>query len=337
VPSPHPAAAPGPSRPRPAPVPDPPLSVWVTAQQDARTQRRGRYLPESMAHPAKMLPAIAATAIERYTEPGDLVADPMCGIGTTLIEAIHLGRDGLGIEFEDRWAQIAAANIAHARRGGAAGSGEVIRGDARQLPALLPTGMAGRAALVVTSPPYGSSVHGQVRAEQRHGGGGVEKYDNRYSRDPANLAHHGLDDLLAGFTAILAGCKMLLRPGGVAVVTARPWRQHGELVDLPAAVLAAGASAGLIPAARCVALLAGLRGGHLVARPSFFQLDNLRKARRRGEPWHLIVHEDLLIFRAPPSPGSSRELTDPRRELKGPALRSSQADPGVAGELGTAA
>ena len=59
----------------------------MTAQQDARTQRRARYLPESMAHPAKMLPAIAATAIERYTEPGDLVADPMCGIGTTLVEA----------------------------------------------------------------------------------------------------------------------------------------------------------------------------------------------------------------------------------------------------------
>jgi len=261
----------------------------------------------------------------------------MCGIGTTLVEAIHLGRDGLGVEFEDRWAQIAAANITHARRHGATGSAEVIRGDARQLPALLPTGVAGRAALVVTSPPYGPSVHGQVRAEQRHGGGGVEKYDNRYSHDPANLAHHGLDDLLAGFTAILAGCKMLLRPAGVAVVTARPWRSHGELVDLPAAVLAAGASAGLIPAARCVALLAGLRGGHLVARPSFFQLDNLRKARRRGEPWHLIVHEDLLIFRAPPSPGSSRERTGPRRELEGSARRSSQADPGVAGELGTAA
>jgi len=70
----------------------------------------------------------------------------------------------------------------------------------------------------------------------------------------------------------------LLRPGGLAVVTARPWRQHGELVDLPAAVIAAGAGAGLVPVARCVALLAGLRGGRLIARPSFFQLDNLRRA-----------------------------------------------------------
>jgi hypothetical protein len=293
-------------RPRPAVGQDLRLSVWPTAKRDARTQRRGRYLPESVAHPAKMLPAIAATAITRYTQPGDLVADPMCGIGTTLVEAIHLGRGSLGIEYEDRWAHVAAANVAHARRQGAAGTGEVIRGDARQLPALLPPGTAGRAALVVTSPPYGPSVHGQVTAEQRHGqGGGVRKYDNRYGHDPTNLAHQGLDDLLAGFTQILAGCAVLLRPGGLAVVTARPWRSHGELVDLPAAVLAAGARAGLVPVARCVALLAGLRGGRLIARPSFFQLDNLRRARAKGQPWHLIVHEDVLIFRNPGFPGGS--------------------------------
>ena len=300
-------ASPVPVRERVVPVP---VSVWATAQRDARTQRRGRYLPASTAHPAKMLPAIAATAITRYSQPGDLVADPMCGIGTTLVEAVHLGRDAIGVEYESRWARVAAANITHARGQGAAGQAEVIQGDARQLPALLPAGTAGRVALVVTSPPYGPSVHGQVRAEQRHGGGGVEKYDNRYSDDPANLASHSLDDLLTGFTKILAGCAALLRPGGTVVVTARPWRHHGELVDLPGAVLAAGASAGLIPAERCVALLAGMRGQRLIARPSFFQLDNIRKARARGEPWHLIVHEDVLVFRSPGKPLSSASLRE---------------------------
>src|SRR5262245_48486118 len=87
----------------PAPEADLLLSVWPTAQQEAPTQRRGRYLPAATAHPAKMLPAIAATAITRYTQPGDLVADPMCGIGTTLIEAVHLGRDAVGTEYEPRW------------------------------------------------------------------------------------------------------------------------------------------------------------------------------------------------------------------------------------------
>ena len=114
---------------------------------------------------------------------------------------------------------------------------------------------------------------------------------------------------------------MLLRPGGLAVVTARPWRQHGELVDLPAAVSPPALAPGLVPAARCVALLAGLRGGQLIARPSFFQLDNLRKARRRGEPWHLIVHEDVLIFRNPGFPGGSRELKGPSPGLPPAAAR----------------
>jgi hypothetical protein len=37
-----------------------------------------RQLSGALAHPGKMLPAIAATAIARYSRPGDLVADPMC-------------------------------------------------------------------------------------------------------------------------------------------------------------------------------------------------------------------------------------------------------------------
>ncbi len=297
---------------------DPPLSVWATAQHDARTQRQGRYLPESTAHPGKMLPAIAATAITRYTAPGDLVADPMCGIGTTLVEAAYLGRDGLGVEYEARWARLAAANIDWARRHGAAGDAEVIQGDARQLGGLLTPGTAGTAALIVTSPPYGPSIHGQVKAEARAGGGKVTKWDNTYGTDPANLASRRLDDLLAGLAEILAASRALLRPGGIAVITTRPWRQRGELVDFPGAVLAAGAAAGLIPVERCVALLAGLRDGTLVPRPSFFQLRNLREARARGKPWHLIAHEDVLIFRAPAKPADSGKLKDSQREPKGP-------------------
>jgi modification methylase len=281
-----------------------PLSVWATAQRDARAQRSGRYPPAALAHPGKMLPAIAATAITRYTDPGDLVADPMCGIGTTLIEAIHLGRDGIGVEYEPRWAALAAEGIALARRQGAAGHAEVIRGDARKLPQLVPAEVRGRVALVVTSPPYGPSIHGHVRARP----GGVAKYNNRYSADPANLAHIGPAGLVGGITQILAGCAVLLRPGGIAVITARPWRHHGELTDFPGTVIEAGRAAGLIPVERCVALLAGIRGGQLIPRPSFFQLDNTRKARARGEPWHLIVHEDVLIFRAPALPGGSAEI-----------------------------
>jgi modification methylase len=276
------------------------LSVWATAQTTGPVQRRGRYVPESVKHPARMLPAIAAHAVAAYTRPGDLVLDPMCGIGTTVVEAIHAGRDGIGIEYEPAWANIADANIARAHTQGATGRGAVIRSDATRLTSLVPAALQGQVALVVTSPPYGPTVHGLVRP----GADGVAKHDNQYGTDKGNLAYRGTTGLVDGFTQILRGCATLLRPGGVVVVTARPWRKHGELVDLPSAVIAAGTAAGLTPVERCVALLAAVRAGHLVARPSFFQLQQVRRARTVGVPLHLIAHEDVLVLAKLPQPES---------------------------------
>ncbi|TQF03169.1 site-specific DNA-methyltransferase [Kitasatospora acidiphila] len=285
--------------PAPATLATLPTSVWVTAQKDARNQRRERYTPASAAHPAKMLPAIAAHAIATYTAPGELVLDPMCGIGTTLVEAVHLGRNAVGVELESRWTAVARANLAFARAQGATGNARVKTGDARHTHSLVDASHRGRVQLLLTSPPYGASVHGQVRATRETGRSGIGKFDTSYGSNPANLAHAPTDDLLDAFTAILTSCLPLLAPGAHVAVTARPWRHQGELVDLPAAVIAAGQAVGLTPVERCVALLAGVRDGELVARPSFFQLQNVRTARAAGVPMHLIVHQDVLVFTKP--------------------------------------
>jgi modification methylase len=275
-----------------------PLSVWPTAQQPAASQRAGRYLPGSTAHPAKMLPAIARHAIERYSHPSDLVLDPMCGIGTTLVEAVHLGRDAIGVELESRWADLARANIAHARTRGAQATARVVTGDACRLVSLLDAEVAGRVALVLTSPPYGSSIHGQVTARP---GQGVAKYDNAYSPDPGNLGRVNQATLLDALGVILTGCHILLRPGGLLVLTARPYRHHERLVDLPGQLTQVAEAAGLVLFERNAALLVGLREDRLVPRPSFFQLDRVRKSRARGLPLRIIAHEDVLVFRRPTS------------------------------------
>lgn len=273
-----------------------PLSVWNTAPTSAPQQRKNRYVPGSAAHPAKMLPRIAAHAITTYTRPGDLVLDPMCGIGTSLVEAVHLGRHALGVEYERKWVSLARRNVASATHEGGTGSGDVRCGDARRLTQLIHSEHHGEVALVVTSPPYGRSVHGQVRSTRETGERGVVKKDYRYSHDPSNLAHVSTDRLLEAFTDILTQCRHVLRPGGTVVVTTRPWRERGELIDLPSAVLAAGQAAGLTPAERCVALLAGIRDSRLITRPSFFQMKNVQDARRQGTPLAVIQHEDVLVF-----------------------------------------
>lgn len=309
----------------------PPLSVWLTAQQPSRTQRRDRYIPESTAHPAKMLPAIARHAIHTLTAPGDLVADPMCGIGTTLIEAVHAGRHGLGVEYEQRWVDLAQANLALAAQHGAQGAARVMHGDARDTLARLADEHAGTVALLVTSPPYGSSLHGRVRTIAGDHGG-VRKRDYRYSRDRNNLAHHTLPHLLAGFTDILRAAYPLLTPGGVVVITTRPFRRDGELIDFPSLTLDAAINAGLQPVQRCVALLAGLRNGRIVPRANFFQLHNTRTIRGRGIPAAVPAHEDVLILRRrDPQPA------DPRRANKTTLTPVSHWDTPRRGDLGQAA
>jgi len=272
------------------------LSVWPTAQQTARAQRAGRYLPATVAHPGKMLPAIAATAIASYTQPGDLVIDPMCGIGTTLVEATHLGRDAIGVEYEPQWADFAQANTDFARANGATGHGEVLTGDARHLAGLIDPAVHGLVALVLTSPPYGATLHGQVTATP---GNGVRKSHDRYSHDPGNLAHVGHERLLAAMRDMLTDAARVLRPGGIAAMTVRPYWKTGRLIDLPGNLVRVGQDAGLPLYERNVVLLAALRDDRIIARPSFFALDQVRRARARGTPRSVVGHEDLLVFRKP--------------------------------------
>lgn len=267
-------------------------SVWLVAQRPGREQRRGRYLPESTCHPGKMLPALARQAIIAFTRPGDVVVDPMCGIGTSLVEAAHLGRDSIGIEYEPRWATSAQANLALARAEGATGVGEVVVGDCRSLLSLLPAELVGQIALVLTSPPYGPVTHGHVRRD----GTRIWKTNTRYSSDPENLAYSGQASLLGAMATMLGAASRVLAPDGAVVLTARPWRRDGALVDLPGALVEVANGAGLRLVERDVALLAALRDGELIPRASFFQLKGVRAARARGVPQRVIAHEDVLVF-----------------------------------------
>jgi hypothetical protein len=205
----------------------------------------------------------------------------------------------------------------------------VFHGDARQLATLLPPTYLGQAALVVTSPPYGPSTHGQVTAEP---GTGVNKFHHRYGNilDRGNLANIGHHRLLSGFTKILTSTAAFLRPGGHIAITIRPWREHAELIDLPSQILACGRHTGLIPVERCVALLARVAEHDLVARGSFFQRDFIRKQRHAGLPLHLIAHEDVLVFRTKSNCKSvsspARNATDSQQSRPLPATEGRHED-----------
>ena len=268
-------------------------TVWATGQVDVATQlRRGGYAPATARiDPNGMHPAIAAHAIAAYTRPGDLVLDPDCGAGTAVVEALRNGRNAIGLAGTPRTWQLARANVSAAKAAGAAVDGMVLVLSRR--PNTLATahaaGFVGRVDLVVTS----------LRIPT--------------SRNTSSAAITAV----ARLRALLADCRMLLRPGGHVVISMGSCRsadRFSELLDLPAHVIAAGTSVDLMPRARCVALTGAVHVGHV--RP--WDTRAQRRAARRAHaitpqpPLTIAAHHTVLVFGVMPTIASAaRSLPNP--------------------------
>jgi len=49
--------------------------------------------------------------VELFTDPDDLIIDPFCGSGTTIVAAVRLGRRAIGIERDPKYAQLAIDRV----------------------------------------------------------------------------------------------------------------------------------------------------------------------------------------------------------------------------------
>jgi hypothetical protein len=52
-------------------------------------------------YPARFSPGFVRAVIEAFTEPGDYVLDPYVGGGTSLVEAVALGRNAVGVDISE--------------------------------------------------------------------------------------------------------------------------------------------------------------------------------------------------------------------------------------------
>ncbi len=74
--------------------------MWIEILEEIDWSFRGcktQYFTHTFhPYPARFIPQIPATFIKLFTEEGDTVLDPMCGCGTTLVEALGHNRNAIG-------------------------------------------------------------------------------------------------------------------------------------------------------------------------------------------------------------------------------------------------
>ena len=112
----------------------PPLRVQTTTLWEYPSQHYGAGTQGDPRYVGATPSYVIWNLVQRYTEPGGLVVDPMCGSGTTLDVARDTGREARGFDLAPFRPDIEQA-------------------DARKLPLA-----AGVADLVFMDPPYGDHI-----------------------------------------------------------------------------------------------------------------------------------------------------------------------------------
>jgi DNA modification methylase len=134
----------------------PALRVQTTSLWEYPSQHYGEGMQGDQRYVGATPSYVIWNLLQRYTKPGDLIVDPMCGSGTTLDVARDTGRLGRGFD------------LAPYRE-------DIERADARKLPL-----RAGEAQLVFIDPPYGDHID---YSDDPSCIGKLSPFDERYYRE----------------------------------------------------------------------------------------------------------------------------------------------------------
>lgn len=85
--------------------------VWMDIRQSNTLQRKSARDEKDEKHICPLQLDLIERCIDLWTNPGDIVLDPFCGIGSVPYQAVLMGRRGLGVELKDTYYQQAAKNL----------------------------------------------------------------------------------------------------------------------------------------------------------------------------------------------------------------------------------
>lgn len=186
-------------------------SLWLLGRRDNGSVHTAEYW-------GNFVPQIPYQAMMRFTKRGELVIDPFVGLGTTLIEAVRLGRSAIGVDLQPycveqtRWRVNMLSNPYDARV-------DVILGDStrdstsEQVRNLMCEWGYDQAHLLILHPPYHDII--------------------RFSELPEDLSNAPDEEaFLAAFERVLVNFSPLLKKGRFLVLVIGDKYTNGEWIPL---------------------------------------------------------------------------------------------------------
>lgn len=138
-------------------------SLWILGKRENNGMHKGDYW-------GNFVPQIPYQAMRRFTQKGELVIDPFMGSGTTLIEALRLGRYAIGVDLQEMLVEQVCQRLASAPNphkvqaialSGDSTSLQTVRAVQAQMVVL---GFS-HAHLLICHPPYHDVIRFSERAE----------------------------------------------------------------------------------------------------------------------------------------------------------------------------
>lgn len=218
---------------------------WALASRSVEQYPDSRSEKQRM-HGASFPQTLAEQQISIYSKKGQTVLDPFVGVGTTLDACAALGRNGIGIDLNEKFLESARADLDQEQNGSS--SQRLIQGDARQLSTWVE---ADSVDFLLTSPPYGSllkNVKGAFAYKWReHSQLDAINNPRPYSERIEDLGNMDYGPFLEAIGATLQQSFLVLKPKAYSVWVVKDFRAAKEkvpYVNLHSDVIAQAQQAG---------------------------------------------------------------------------------------------
>ncbi len=269
-------------------------TVWSFPSRGDWATHRGDYR-------GNWAPQIPRNLILRFSRPGEVVLDQMCGSGTTLVEAKLLGRNAIGVDinYEALILTLDRLNFTYRPPFGDYREPEirVYHGDARNLDLIMDESID----LIATHPPYANIIPYSKD-------GGVEGDLSKAS---------SLEEYFEGIREVAQECFRVLKPGRYCAILIGDTRIGRHYVPIAFRVMQQFLEAGFILKEDVIKLqwhtkVTGRKWAGLARTAEECWVEK-PKDRHRWTDFYLITHEHLFIFR---KPGRNEDLEDYKYSAK---------------------